>query len=94
MRMAIIEIVGALIKDLAEEEESEGDAEKKEKRINALFELLFERMMDLNSYVRAKVLNTLSRLCEYVPPPASSFYPADWIVVSACRSSSRNSGRR
>ena len=64
MRMAIIEIVGALIKDMATEEETQVDSDKKERHINALFDLLFERLMDLNSYVRAKVLNTLSRLCE------------------------------
>ncbi|KAG8973254.1 Condensin complex subunit [Tulasnella sp. 425] len=64
MRMAIIEIVGALIKDIAMEEETQVDAQKKENRINALFDLLFERTLDLNSYVRAKVLNTFSRLCD------------------------------
>lgn len=64
MRMALIEIVGALIKDIAMDEETQVDAQKKENRINALFDLLFERTLDLNSYVRAKVLNTFSRLCE------------------------------
>ncbi|KAG8896374.1 Condensin complex subunit, partial [Tulasnella sp. 417] len=64
MRMALIEIVGALIKDIAMDEETQVDAHKKENRINALFDLLFERTLDLNSYVRAKVLNTFSRLCD------------------------------
>ncbi|KAG8907136.1 Condensin complex subunit [Tulasnella sp. 403] len=64
MRMAIVEIVGALIKDMLSDDEGEVDAQKKESRINALFDLLFERFLDLNSYVRAKVLNTLSRLCD------------------------------
>lgn len=62
MRMAIIEILGTLIKDLAEDEEA--DPTKKEDRINPLFDILFDRLLDVNSYVRAKILNTLSRLCE------------------------------
>ncbi|KAG8971035.1 hypothetical protein FRB90_010609, partial [Tulasnella sp. 427] len=36
LRMALIEIVGALIKDIAMEEETQVDANKKESRINAL----------------------------------------------------------
>ena len=64
MRMALVEIVGMLIKEIAMSEE--GEQESREKKINNLFELLTERFLDLSSYVRAKVINTLSKLCEYV----------------------------
>lgn len=64
IRMAMIEILGALIKQIATDEEAAANKEKQETRINALFDLIFERFLDVNSYVRAKVLNTLSRLCE------------------------------
>ncbi|KAG8948308.1 Condensin complex subunit, partial [Tulasnella sp. 419] len=64
MRMALIEIIGALIKEIAMDEDPNADKEKKERKLNALFDLLFERFMDVNSYVRAKVINTLSKICE------------------------------
>ncbi|KAG8987690.1 Condensin complex subunit [Tulasnella sp. JGI-2019a] len=64
IRMAMIEILGALIKEMATDEEAMANKEKQEGRINALFDLIFERFLDVNSYVRAKVLNTLSRLCD------------------------------
>lgn len=62
MRMAIIEIIGLLIRDLAMSEE--GEDEQKTKQIKGFFDLLFERYLDLNSYVRSKVLTTLTKLCE------------------------------
>lgn len=62
MRMAIIEIIGVLIRDISESDE--GDDEQKKKQIKRFFELLMERYLDLNSYVRCKVLTTLFKLCE------------------------------
>ncbi|EJU02276.1 hypothetical protein DACRYDRAFT_94650 [Dacryopinax primogenitus] len=62
MRMSIIEILGTLIKELSLSEEGEQDA--REKQIEKLFELLNERFMDLNSWVRAKVITTLTKLCD------------------------------
>ncbi len=64
MRMAIIEIIGLLIKDISSSDE--GDEEQKKKQIKRYFELLMERFLDLNSWVRSKVLTTLIKLCEYV----------------------------
>jgi condensin complex subunit 1 len=64
MRMALVEIIGMLIREIALSDE--GEQESREKKINNLFELLTERFLDLSSYVRAKVINTLSRLCECV----------------------------
>ncbi|KAF8524318.1 non-SMC mitotic condensation complex subunit 1-domain-containing protein [Hysterangium stoloniferum] len=62
MRMALVEVIGMLIREIAMSDE--GEQESREKKINNLFELLTERFLDLSSYVRAKVINTLSRLCD------------------------------
>lgn len=62
MRMALVEIIGLLIRDLSLADE--GEDEQKKNQIKRLFETLFERYLDLNSYVRSKVLTTLIKLCE------------------------------
>lgn len=62
MRMAIVEIIGLLIKDISDSDD--GDEEQKKKQIKRFFELLMERFLDLNSWVRCKVLTTLIKLCE------------------------------
>ncbi|KAJ7052444.1 non-SMC mitotic condensation complex subunit 1-domain-containing protein [Mycena amicta] len=64
MRIAVVEVIGALIYDLAEtdpDDESEGSQKK---QINGLYDLLLERALDVSSYVRTKVLVVLMRLCE------------------------------
>ncbi|EIW67908.1 hypothetical protein TREMEDRAFT_32861 [Tremella mesenterica DSM 1558] len=62
MRMAVVEIIGICIKDLSSSDE--GDEEQKKKQIKKYFELLMERYLDLNSWVRSKVLTTLIKLCD------------------------------
>lgn len=62
MRMALIEVIGLLITDISASDE--GDEEQKKKQIKRYFELLMERFLDLNSWVRSKVLTTLIKLCE------------------------------
>lgn len=62
MRMALVEVTGTLIRELAALEE--GEKESREKKLNNLFELLMERFLDVSSYVRAKVINTLGKVCE------------------------------
>lgn len=62
MRMAIVEIIGLLIKDISDSDD--GDEDQKKKQIKKFFELLMERFLDLNSWVRCKVLTTLIKLCE------------------------------
>lgn len=62
MRMALVEITGLLIKELSMTED--GDEEQKQKQVKRFFEILFERFLDLNSYVRSKVLTTLIKLCD------------------------------
>lgn len=64
MRMALVEIIGLLIREIAVSDEGEQEQENRERRITSLFELLTERFLDVSSYVRAKVINTLNRLCE------------------------------
>jgi len=75
MRMAIVENIGHLIKYLTTSED-----EKRDKKINSLFDLLIERFRDLNSYVRAKVFNVIIKLCECVHL-SSRFIPL-WINYS------------
>ena len=72
MRMAIVENIGHLIKYLTDSED-----EKRDKKINSLFELLIERFLNLNSYVRAKVFNVIIKLCECVR--SSSRFMTMWI---------------
>jgi condensin complex subunit 1 len=62
--MALVEVIGTLIREIAALEDGEGEKESRERKINNLFELLNERFLDLSSYVRAKVINTLSKICE------------------------------
>ncbi|KAI5117543.1 hypothetical protein M0805_004372 [Coniferiporia weirii] len=62
MRMALVEIIGCLIREIAMSEDEEQEA--RERRLNNFFELLTERYLDLSSYVRAKVITTLAKLCD------------------------------
>ncbi|EUC53540.1 condensin complex subunit 1 [Rhizoctonia solani AG-3 Rhs1AP] len=62
MRMALVEIIGLLIKEVAEDELFEEG--QKEKRLNSLFTTLLARFMDVSTYVRARLLATLTKLCE------------------------------
>ena len=67
MRMALVEVIGCIIRELAETPEDESDSSSKAKhlkQINGLYDLLLERVMDTSSYVRVKVLSTLAKLCD------------------------------
>lgn len=67
MRVALVEVLGSIIHELAEAPQDESDGSqkaKKLKQINGLYDLLLERMLDVSSYVRVKVLATLSKLCD------------------------------
>jgi condensin complex subunit 1 len=72
MRMALIEIIGIIIRDISNSDD--GDEEQKKKQIKRFFELLMERYLDLNSWVRCKVLQTIIKLCEYVHCPSKRSY--------------------
>jgi condensin complex subunit 1 len=61
MRMAIVEVVGNLIVDMAtnpEEHQSNKD------QINGFFDILEERMLDSVAFTRAKVLQMYLRILE------------------------------
>lgn len=64
MRMAIIEILGHLIRDLANSTDMVSDATQVQKQINSFYDILLERTLDLSSYVRTKVLAVLTKLCD------------------------------
>ena len=58
-------MVGHLIIELADSDASaDQDSRQVQKQISRLFELLNERMLDMSSYVRTKVLSVFSRLCD------------------------------
>lgn len=63
MRNAIIEVLGNLIKDVANsEDETEPGQQKRE--LENFFGLLFDRFLDLNGFVRSKVVTIFSRILE------------------------------
>ena len=66
MRMALVEVLGHLIRELAATLDAEDNAgiAAPLKQINNLYELLLERTLDQSSYVRAKVFNVMARLCD------------------------------
>ena len=64
MRMAIVEIIGHLIRELACSEDLTSDAHQTHKQLNGFYDLLVERALDISSYVRSKVFTVLSRLCD------------------------------
>lgn len=64
MRMAIVEVIGSLIRELATSEDMTNDPNQTYKQLDGLFELLISRTLDLSSYVRSKVLTTLSKMLD------------------------------
>jgi condensin complex subunit 1 len=60
--MAIVEIVGNLIRHLAISEDYEAGTKKKQ--IESFWELLMARFLDVNSWVRTKVVQTVIKLLE------------------------------
>ncbi|KAJ6465485.1 non-SMC mitotic condensation complex subunit 1-domain-containing protein [Mycena vulgaris] len=64
MRIGIVEVIAAIIQDLAESDDDDESDGSQKKQINGLYDLLLERALDTSSYVRTKVLGALSRLCD------------------------------
>jgi condensin complex subunit 1 len=65
MRIAIVEVLGHLITELVSADADDGaDKRQTQKQINGLYDLLLERIMDVSSYVRTKVLSVLSKCCD------------------------------
>lgn len=63
MRNAIIEVISNLIKDVANSED-EGEPGSQKRDLDNYFGLLFDRFLDLNGFVRSKVVTIFSRILE------------------------------
>ena len=61
MRCGLIEVIGNLIVDLAQQEEN---ARNNIHQVNGFFDVLEERFLDVSSYCRSKVLQVYFKLCE------------------------------
>ncbi|KAG0259844.1 Condensin complex subunit [Actinomortierella ambigua] len=60
MRQAIVEVIGSLIEHLSQQEQTD----QVKNQIDGFFDILEERFMDVNSYVRSKVVQTVLKLCD------------------------------
>ncbi|GAA5881885.1 hypothetical protein JCM3774_005765 [Rhodotorula dairenensis] len=69
MRNAILEVLGLLIRELSLTEPGALDLDdtKHVRLLESFFQLVFERLLDLNSYVRAKAASTLLKTCDLPP---------------------------
>jgi len=60
MRIAIVDVIGYLIRDLV----GGNEEQSVQKQIDVFFDILNERTRDLSSYVRTKDLSVLTKLCD------------------------------
>ncbi|GAA5962078.1 hypothetical protein JCM8115_002909 [Rhodotorula mucilaginosa] len=69
MRNAILEVLGLLIRELSLTEPGalDMDDSKHVRLLESFFQLVFERLLDLNSYVRAKAASVLLKTCDLPP---------------------------
>lgn len=68
MRIAIVEVISSIIHELASTIDTDTDSKQTQKKINGLFDLLHERILDVSSYVRTKVFSSLSKIFEIQSP--------------------------
>lgn len=68
MRIAMVEVLGYLIRELAGSSEDNANFKQTQKQINGLFDLLHERALDTSSYVRTKVFSVLSKVFDIKAP--------------------------
>lgn len=66
MRNAILEVIGLLIRELSITEgvDTDVDPAKQKRQMEAFYDLVFERLLDLNSYVRSKVATVALKTCD------------------------------
>lgn len=64
MRIAIVDVIGHLIRDLINSTDLGNDDQSIQKQVDVFFDILNERTRDLSSYVRTKVLAVLTKLCD------------------------------
>lgn len=69
MRNAVLEVLGLLIRELSLTEPGALDMDdtKHVRLLESFFQLVFERLLDLNSYVRAKAAAVLLKTCDLPP---------------------------
>lgn len=63
MRNAIIEVIGNLIREIANSEE-EGEPGTQKRELENFFGLLFERFLDIHAFVRSKVVTIFLKILE------------------------------
>ncbi|KAG6900284.1 hypothetical protein C0993_000472 [Termitomyces sp. T159_Od127] len=63
IRVALIEVIGHLIRELVTSG-ADDEQRQSQKQSISLYDELIVRLMDISSYVRSKVLQVLSKLCE------------------------------
>lgn len=61
MRCGLIEVIGNLINDLAQQEDN---APNNMHQVGGFFDILDERFLDVNSYCRSKVLQVYFKIWE------------------------------
>lgn len=76
MRIAMVEIVGIFIRELAGTRDTVDDLERVDKQIVEFFDTLITRSLDLSSYVRTKVFGVLHKLCDI------SSDKAPWVAIT------------
>lgn len=64
MRIAIVDVIGYLIRDLVNSIDLGNDDQSVQKQVDVFFDILNERTRDLSSYVRTKDLAVLTKLCD------------------------------
>ena len=64
MRIAIVDVIGYLIRDLISSADLGNDDQSVQKQVDVFFDILNERTRDLSSYVRTKDLAVLTKLCD------------------------------
>ena len=64
MRIAIVDVIGYLIRDLVNSSDLGNDDQSVQKQVDVFFDILNERTRDLSSYVRTKDLSVLTKLCD------------------------------
>lgn len=64
MRIAIVDVIGHLIRDLINSTDLGNDDQSVQKQVDVFFDILNERTRDLSSYVRTKDLAVLTKLCD------------------------------
>lgn len=63
MRNAIIEILGNLIREITNSEE-EGEPGQQKRELESFFGLLFDRFLDINAFVRSKVVQVFLKILD------------------------------